>query len=115
MIIRAARDIKEGEEIAHSYVDPQVAARVVDVSQESVLVRRELLQLGKFFLCGCARCGDPTELTTYGSALTCPKCRWQLKSCLGPFRGPVISTEASMQTADWTCINCGKMFDCLKV
>ena len=32
MIIRAARNIKKGEEIAHSYVDPQVATNVGNFS-----------------------------------------------------------------------------------
>jgi len=94
MVVRAGREIKEGEEITHSYVDPQ----------EPVLVRQELLHLGKFFTCGCARCRDPTELGTFSSALRCPKCR-----------EPVVSTEPSQQTADWTCKKCKKTFDCLKI
>ena len=41
MIVKAARDIKKGEEITHSYVE----------AQEPLLVRQELLNLGKFFHC----------------------------------------------------------------
>ena len=84
MVVRAGREIRKGEEITHSYVDPQVTtfqeAFTYSSPQEPLLVRQELLHLGKFFKCGCARCRDPTELGTFSSALTCPKCRWEKSS-----------------------------------
>jgi len=94
--VRAARNIKKGEEITHSYVDPQ----------EPVLVRQELLRLGKFFQCLCSRCKDPTELGTYSSALYCPnpKCRQ-----------PVISTDTCRMEADWACVKCKKTFGSAKI
>jgi len=94
MIVRASRDIKKGEEITHSYVD----------TQEPFLIRQELLNLGKFFHCLCARCSDPTELETYSSALKCPACK-----------EPVITTSTKDLKADWACTKCKKVFPHLKI
>ena len=43
LVIRAGCDIKQGEEITHTYVDPL----------DPFLKRQELLKLGKFFCCIC--------------------------------------------------------------
>jgi len=94
MLVRAARDIAKGEEITHSYVD----------AQEPILIRQELLNLGKFFHCLCERCSDPTELGTYCSALKCPTCK-----------EPVITMNPKDLKSDWTCKKCKKVFPNLKV
>ena len=94
MFVKACRDIKKGEEITHSYVD----------AQEPLLIRQELLNLGKFFHCLCERCSDPTELGTYCSALKCPTCK-----------EPVISQNPKDLKADWACIKCKRIFAHLKV
>jgi PHP family Zn ribbon phosphoesterase len=36
--------------------------------------RRSLLRQSKLFECDCSRCSDPTECSTYLSALRCQKC-----------------------------------------
>jgi len=94
MITKACRDIKKGEEITHSYVD----------AQEPMLIRQELLNLGKFFHCLCDRCSDPTELGTFGSALQCPSCK-----------EPVVTLNAKDLQSDWACTKCKRVFPVLKV
>ena len=94
MVVKAARNIKAGEEITHSYVD----------AQEPFLVRQELLKLGKFFHCSCSRCEDTTELGTYSSALLCPACR-----------SPVITKDVTDLSSDWVCTKCSKVFPALKI
>lgn len=41
---------------------------------DPTMLRREHLNLSKFFECDCARCADPTELGTHMSSLKCTKC-----------------------------------------
>ena len=94
MVVKAARNIKAGEDITHSYVDVQ----------EPFLVRQELLRLGKFFNCSCARCGDSTELGSYSSALLCPGCR-----------SPVITKDVADLASDWVCTKCSKVFPVMKI
>ena len=57
LVIRAGCDIKLGEEITHTYVDPLIP----------FLKRQELLNLGKFFSCVCPPCSDPSEFESYGA------------------------------------------------
>ena len=101
MIVTACRDIAEGEDITHSYVEVQ----------EPFLARQELLKMGKFFKCCCPRCSDPTELQTYSSALLCPapKCR-QVKG-----GAPVITKNVKDILSDWSCTNCNKLFPVSKI
>ena len=96
MIVKAARDIKKGEEITHSYVE----------AQEPFLTRQEVLHKGKFFHCQCSRCHDPTELGTFASALKCPGCK-----------SPVITTNVNDLRADWECNNvkCKRKFPPSKI
>jgi len=94
MFVKASRDIKKGEEITHSYVD----------AQEPFLIRQELLNLGKFFHCLCARCSDPTELGTFSSALKCPTCK-----------EPVVTMDPKDLKSDWSCTKCKRVFAQLKV
>jgi len=86
MTVKALRDIKAGEDITHSYAEPM----------NTVLARQTILQMGKFFHCGCKRCSDPTELGTYSSALKCPKCK----------KGDVISSDTKRLDSMWNCSAC---------
>ncbi len=56
--------IKTGEPICISYTDPL----------QTILYRRNFLAKGKYFVCQCRRCADPTELGTFLSAIKCPAC-----------------------------------------
>jgi len=64
IIVRAAVDLKKGDELFSSYTS----------SLLPTMLRRENLSLTKFFECDCARCADPTELGTNASSLKCTKC-----------------------------------------
>ncbi|KAK4012629.1 hypothetical protein OUZ56_024870 [Daphnia magna] len=64
MTVRASVAIKEGEQIFASYTLPL----------EGTIVRRSVLRQSKLFECRCLRCSDPTECSTFLSALRCPKC-----------------------------------------
>ena len=59
MTMRATMRIGKGQDIHHAYTEPL----------DPLLVRRSLLQVGKFFRCDCPRCSDPTELGTMTSAV----------------------------------------------
>lgn len=61
MIVRAAREIKKGEQITTCY------GNVLWGTQ----ARREQLFKMKYFSCECARCSDPTEFGTNFSSLKC--------------------------------------------
>ncbi|XP_023325963.1 histone-lysine N-methyltransferase ASHR1 [Eurytemora carolleeae] len=95
MTVRASRNIEEGEDITHTYVDPL----------DPVLIRQELLNLGKFFHCQCPRCSDPTELKTYSSAMVCPKCK----------KGYLLPSDVTSTSADWKCNNCEVKMDPVKI
>ena len=88
MTMRSVTKIKKGEDITHSYSDPL----------DTVLQRRSLLRVGKFFICNCPRCSDPTELGTYSSALWCRKCKNN--------KGKMISSDTKDIEADWKCDRC---------
>jgi len=85
--IRLTQELQEGEMISLSY----------SYTLMGTLKRREHLSDSKFFMCNCKRCFDPTELSTYASALVCPK-------CVG---GYILSTNPLDQNADWQCRKCG--------
>lgn len=85
MIVRAAVDIKKGEEIFHSYTR---------LAWGTVTRRFHLLRT-KHFLCNCPRCLDPTEYGTHMSAILCKKC--------GDLVLPKISQNIKN---DWECKAC---------
>lgn len=62
--VRAAVDVKKGEELYSSYT----------YSLWPTLVRREFLRESKYFDCTCARCLDKTELDTHCGTLKCQRC-----------------------------------------
>jgi hypothetical protein len=53
------------------------------------------LKKSKFFTCYCDLCCDPTEMGTYMSALTCPKCK-----------GHLLPKSFHNANLDWTCNKC---------
>jgi len=95
MVVRATRNIARDEDITHTYVD----------QLEPLLIRQELLNLGKFFHCQCPRCSDPTELGTYSSAMICPKCK----------KGYMVCNDVSSIKADWRCNKCKEKMSALKI
>ena len=59
--------------------------------------RRTVLRQSKLFECDCCRCSDPTEYSTYLSALCCPK-------CTTGFVLPVHPLDE--KETDWQCSQC---------
>lgn len=49
------------------------------------------MALGKYFVCECKRCADPTELGTHMSSIACPNCK---------------KLVAPSETEHWSCANC---------
>jgi len=76
--------IKKGEQANISYTPPFF----------SVIARNNILHRGKQFLCGCSRCGDPSELATLLSSVKCGHCQEGLYTHGGTFSSP------------WTCSVC---------
>lgn len=64
LVVRAAVPIKRGDHLTSCYTDPLI----------TTASRQEQLRASKYFICGCRRCLDPTELKTYVSALKCADC-----------------------------------------
>lgn len=58
--------------------------------------RQQHIKAGKFFICICERCKDPTELGIHFSSLKCQKCD----------PGLIFSTDPLDLTADWKCHKC---------
>ena len=81
MSVRAAKSLREGDQIFNSYID------ILD----PVTVRQKLLLETKNMTCrsvteclsrvvtevrfSCERCQDPTDLGTYGSGVLCRECK----------------------------------------
>ncbi|CAL8080238.1 unnamed protein product [Orchesella dallaii] len=63
--------------------------------------RQELLQHVYYFTCSCSRCKDPTEFSTYFSALKCPS-----KKCSGGYLLPKNPLKLD-GNPKWECDNCG--------
>ena len=85
VIVRAQTEIREGESICISYIDPL----------HTTLFRRNFLEHGKYFICKCNRCLDPCEQGTLLSAVACLSCR----------NGPVIP-HAKSGKLQWICNGC---------
>ena len=95
MTMRSVVKIPKGSDILHSYTEPL----------DTLLTRKSLLQVGKFFSCQCPRCSDPTELGTFSSALRCSNCK----------EGNVVSSDVNNVEAEWKCRSCDFKMDCEKV
>ncbi|XP_050297845.1 SET domain-containing protein SmydA-8-like isoform X2 [Anthonomus grandis grandis] len=90
MSIYASVDIGEGEPILNNY------ANVLDGNQE----RHQHLLEGKYFICKCKRCIDPSEFGTEISSLVCHKCR----------KGFLRYTEIEDGFKIWKCSDCNLCF-----
>ena len=82
VVLRAKRDIYEGEEITIQYVPPTLGnpKRQLELWNEW------------FFECDCARCSDTSEFGTFTSALKCSECHEGL-----------ICPELSTLGSAWRC------------
>jgi len=94
MTMRAVVKIPKGADITHSYTEPL----------DSIMTRRALLKMGKFFDCNCKRCNDPTELGTYTSALICQKC--YTKGGKDSKQGRILPESLAKEDAMWKCESC---------
>ena len=83
----ATEEIMKGEAITINYTDMLWGTRS----------RRDHLQQTRLLSCNCRRCKDPTELSTYFSALKCRKC---------PKSTPVLSSNPLDNMAHWSCTAC---------
>jgi hypothetical protein len=88
MIVTACTDIKKGNMITTSYSS----------SLKTTIERRYQCKVAKCFDCNCSRCSDPTEFSSYSSALKCQKCV--------PSDGLVISLNPLDNMSDWKCNKC---------
>ncbi|XP_035716177.1 SET domain-containing protein SmydA-8-like [Folsomia candida] len=79
--LRALTDIPKGESLTHCY----------SYGGCGTLERQKHLLTSKFFLCGCPRCLDPTEMGSYFSAIKCP--------C----GGNIVSMDTTKLDASWGC------------
>lgn len=80
--------IQQNEIIYVSYTDPF----------QTTLQRRNFLARGKYFVCKCKRCTDPTELGTFVSGVRCPSCP----------DGIVLPDGRGGEQMRWTCSTCPK-------
>ncbi|XP_050308456.1 SET domain-containing protein SmydA-8-like [Anthonomus grandis grandis] len=87
---RAALTIKKGHHISTTYTN------ILWGTQE----RRTHLKENKYFSCFCDRCSDPTEFSTYFSALVCLGTEDQ------PCKGIQLPTEPTLPDPDWVCNKC---------
>ncbi|CAL4134686.1 unnamed protein product [Meganyctiphanes norvegica] len=86
MIVRAAHDISKGSAVTLNYTKFLWGTRL----------RRDFLMHTKFFICGCLRCRDPTELGSHVSSLRC-------KKCSGMIVPPVGHSD---KKSPWKCMGC---------
>ena len=82
VVLRAKREILEGEEVSIQYVPASLGQPQRAVSLASVWC----------FECACARCSDPSEFGTYVSALKCQECH----------EGLILPEQAGLGAA-WRC------------
>jgi len=87
MVVRAQVPIHRGDTIYINYADPF----------QTTLQRRNFLYRGKYFLCQCIRCRDPTELGSYSSAICCTSCS-----------SGTILPESNTELIRWVCSTCAK-------
>ncbi|XP_055386362.1 SET domain-containing protein SmydA-8 isoform X2 [Condylostylus longicornis] len=84
--LRAMVDLKKGQQLNHSYT----------YTLDGTAARQEHLKAGKYFVCKCERCSDPTELGTYFSSLKCKEC----------LKGLISTTDPFDPNALWKCSQC---------
>ncbi|XP_062560550.1 SET domain-containing protein SmydA-8-like [Armigeres subalbatus] len=77
--------VKKGEMLLYNYTR----------SLFGTFERKAHLKIGKYFVCSCSRCEDPTELGTHLSSLICTRCDDGLCSYYG-------------KEDKWVCSSCAK-------
>ncbi|XP_063701599.1 SET domain-containing protein SmydA-8-like [Culicoides brevitarsis] len=88
MTARTTVDVAKGEELFSNYT----------YLSQCTLARQYHLREGKFFICKCKRCLDPSELCTHLSTLKCTKC---------PEGGVLPSDPIDVEgKSDWKCTHC---------
>ena len=65
VVVKAKREILEGEEITINYIPPVYGQPK----------RKQELASEWYFTCRCARCSDISEFGTFVSAVKCSNCR----------------------------------------
>lgn len=82
--------VRKGEHLTTTYTD----------TLKTTLERRKHLLQTKIFECDCKRCGDSSELSTFGSSWRCQRCK----------NGLIASTIPLSMTTEWKCGNCNSVF-----
>lgn len=77
--------VRKGEQLTTTYTN----------TLKTTLERRRHLRQTKIFDCDCERCRDPTEMSTYGSAMVCERCG-----------GRVCSMDPLDEASAWMCDEC---------
>ena len=92
MVVKSQVAIEVGEPICISYTDPL----------QTTLYRHNFLHNGKYFICQCLRCRDPTELGTFLSGIRCPACP-----------SGIVLAHSQEQRLRWICTSpaCGQEMD----
>ncbi|XP_030760590.1 SET domain-containing protein SmydA-8-like isoform X2 [Sitophilus oryzae] len=95
ILIKCGTHIKKGEHLSICYTDPLWGTAN----------RRHHLYESKFFWCSCERCTDPTEFSTYFSAMRC-----QNGNCTGYLLPPTfIINNVNEKLPDWKCNKCSSV------
>lgn len=76
--------------------------------------RRALLRQSKLFECDCARCSDPTECSTYLSALRCQKCSTGFVLPIRPLEEKETPWQCSQCSYKLTAVVVNRVVDKLK-
>merc|ERR1711962_190583 len=95
IMYKASSDIKKGQRITKCFADVMTSNQF----------RRQDIENGMMFVCGCSRCMDPTEMGTGFGGLVCEEC-----SDLDPETGDGVQKGVVLPTAAendiWKCNNC---------
>lgn len=95
--LRARWDVKKGEELTTSYIQPT----------QATATRRQLLNNTWGFWCACSRCRDPTECDSYLGALVCDGGADSVGVC----GGRLLQSNPLQTESPWKCQHCGKEKD----
>ncbi|XP_057378366.1 SET domain-containing protein SmydA-8-like [Daphnia carinata] len=104
MTVRASVPIMRGEQVFSSYA----------LALEGTRERRALLRQSKLFECDCIRCSDPTECSTYLSALRCQKCPTGFVLPIRPLEEKETPWQCSQCSYKLTAVVVNRVVDKLK-
>lgn len=85
VVVKAKKAISQGQTVSITYCSLLTNTET----------RLSKLKKSKFFTCGCDLCADPTEKSTFMSALICPKCK-----------GHLLPASFHDPQSPWTCQKC---------